>query len=110
VSTPADLNTFFAALAAGQVVKRQYLPAMFTPDPTIETHYGMGVWSWTDFPCGAWVGHEGSTAGYDMVSYTRPDGSRQATVQATSLTVDDKVGDGAAQKAWADLIQGAFCK
>ena len=82
---------------------------MFTPDASIETSYGIGVFSWNDFPCGAWVGHDGSTAGYDTISYARRDGRRQVTVQATSLSMEDKVGDQAAQKAWKDLIKAAAC-
>jgi D-alanyl-D-alanine carboxypeptidase len=110
VSTAADLNTFFGALVAGKVVKPEYLPAMFAPDARIETHYGIGVFSWTDFPCGPWVGHEGSTAGYNTFSYSRRDGRRQVTVQINSLNAQDKAGDETAQKAWADLVRGAACK
>jgi len=109
VSTASDLNTFYAALVAGKVVNPARLEAMFTPDPTIDTHYGMGVWVWDDFPCGAWVGHDGSTAGYDIYSYSRRDGRRQLTVQINSLTGDDKAGGEAAQAAWKNLIVAAAC-
>jgi D-alanyl-D-alanine carboxypeptidase len=110
VSTPADLNIFYRALVAGQVVAPAHLPAMFTPDPTIDTHYGIGVWSFSDFPCGAWIGHDASTAGYYTFAHARRDGRRQVTVLATSLTVDDKAGDALAQQAWGDLILAAACK
>jgi D-alanyl-D-alanine carboxypeptidase len=110
VSTPADVNRFFAALVAGKVVKPAYLPSMFTPDARIAGNYGIGVWTWADFPCGAWVGHEGATAGYETFSYSRRDGGRQVTVQITSLTMDDKAGDEAAQKAWSDLVIAASCR
>jgi hypothetical protein len=91
------------------VVKPALLEAMFTPDPNIATHYGMGVWVRDDFPCGAWVGHDGSTAGYDIYSYSRRDGRRQLTVQINSLTSDGKAGDEAAQAAWRNLIIAAAC-
>jgi D-alanyl-D-alanine carboxypeptidase len=110
VSTAGDLNTFYAALVAGKVVNPARLEAMFTPDPSIATNYGMGVWVWDDFPCGAWIGHDGATAGYDTFSYSRRDGRRQVTVQVSSLTMDDKAGDEAAHTAWRDLIVAAACK
>lgn len=110
VSTPADLNRLFGALVAGKVVSPQHFPTMFTPDARIETHYGVGVFVWDDFPCGAWVGHEGSVAGYDTFSYSRRDGRRQVTVQVTSLNFEDKPGDAAAQAAWMALIKAAACK
>jgi len=110
VSTPPNLNTFYAALASGQIVKPAQLPAMFAPDARIETNYGMGVWVWDDFPCGAWVGHDGAAPGFDSFSYSRRDGRRQVAVLATSLTVDDKAGDEAAHQAWKDLVTGAACK
>jgi D-alanyl-D-alanine carboxypeptidase len=110
VATARDLSTFYAALVAGRVVAPARLPAMFTPDARIDTRYGIGVFSWPDFPCGAWIGHDGSTAGFDAVSYARRDGRRQITVLANSLTFDDKVGDETAQAAWKALIVAAACK
>jgi D-alanyl-D-alanine carboxypeptidase len=110
VSTGADLNRFFGALAAGKVVNPARLPAMFTPDAAIESNYGIGVWTWADYPCGAWVGHEGSTAGFFTWSYSRRDGRRQVTVLANAITAEDRVGDKAAQEAWKNLVFGSACQ
>jgi D-alanyl-D-alanine carboxypeptidase len=110
VSTAGDLNRFYAALVAGAVVNPAHLPAMFTPDPAIESNYGIGVWSWTDFPCGAWVGHDGSAAGYFAFAYSRRDGRRQVTALASAITTGDRVGDEAAQQAWKNLIVGSGCR
>jgi D-alanyl-D-alanine carboxypeptidase len=109
VSTPGDVNKLYAGLAAGKLVKPAYLPAMYATDPT-NPNYGTGLWVWQDFPCGAWIGHDGSAAGYDVVGYSRPDGSRQFTVQATSINLADKVGDEGAQAAFRALIKGAACR
>jgi D-alanyl-D-alanine carboxypeptidase len=112
VSTPADVNTFYASLIAGKVVKPAQLTAMFTPDARITTNYGIGVWTIKDLPagCGAWIGHDAATAGYDTSSYARLDGRRQISVAATSLTFADTVGDPAAQQAWGNLVTAAACK
>jgi D-alanyl-D-alanine carboxypeptidase len=112
VATPADVNRFYAALVAGQVVKAAALPAMFTPDARIATSYGMGIWTINNLPgaCGAWIGHDAATAGYDTASYARLDGRRQISVVATSLTMEDTVGDAAAQQAWGNLVIAAACK
>jgi D-alanyl-D-alanine carboxypeptidase len=112
VSTAGDVNKFYAALVAGKVVKPAQLGAMFTPDPRITTNYGIGVWTIKILPpsCGAWIGHDAATAGYDTSSYARLDGRRQISVAATSLTTEDTVGDAAAQQAWADLVTAAACK
>jgi D-alanyl-D-alanine carboxypeptidase len=110
VSTPRDLNTFYGALVEGKVVNPTQLPAMFAPDPKIETHYAMGLWVWDDWPCGAWIGHDGSAPGFDTFAYSRRDGRRQVTVQISSLSMDDKAGDEAAHQAWGDLVRGAACK
>jgi D-alanyl-D-alanine carboxypeptidase len=112
VAIPADVNRFYAALVAGQVVKPAALPAMFTPDPRITTNYGMGVWTIKNLPatCGAWIGHDAATPGYDTASYARLDGRRQISVVATSLTMEDTVGDPAAQQAWGNLVIAAGCK
>jgi D-alanyl-D-alanine carboxypeptidase len=112
VSVPADINRFYAALVAGKVVKPAQLTAMFTPDARITTNYGIGVWTIRNLPatCGTWIGHDAATAGYDTASYARLDGRRQISVAATSLTMDDKVGDPAAQEAWGNLVTAAACK
>jgi D-alanyl-D-alanine carboxypeptidase len=110
VSTAGDLTRFYRALVAGQVVAPARLPAMFTPTPTIESRYGIGVFSFPDFPCGPWVGHDGAIPGYDTIAYSRRDGGRQVAVLASSLTVDSKAGDPAAQQAFLDLIVAAACR
>jgi D-alanyl-D-alanine carboxypeptidase len=111
VATPADMSTFYGALVAGKVVRSAYLEAMFTPDPRIETRYGIGVWTNDSImPCGEWIGHDAASPGFDSSSQARRDGRRQFNVSITSLTPDDKAGDEKARKAWADLVVAAGCR
>lgn len=110
VSTPADMNVFYGALVAGKVVSAAHLPAMFTPDASITTRYGIGVWTNDAMPCGQWIGHDAASPGFDSSSQARRDGRRQFSVAITSLTPDDKAGDEKAQKAWAELVIAAACK
>ncbi|WP_245547470.1 serine hydrolase domain-containing protein [Nocardia brevicatena] len=71
VSTGADLNRFFLALTAGQVVPRTQLQQML--DGIDMGHgdgmsYGLGI-AYTQLPCGLqYVGHVGSIHGFSAIS------------------------------------------
>ncbi len=114
VSTPLDSARFYGALVKGRVVARSQLPAMFSQSPGTETHYGMGVHHWDHDPhflsCGEFVGHDGGIPGYDSVAYSSVDGTRQFSIVATLFTVDEKVGDAAAQQAFGALVNAIGCR
>jgi D-alanyl-D-alanine carboxypeptidase len=71
VSTGADLNRFFTALLAGQVVPQTQLQQML--DGTDMGHgdgmsYGLGI-AYTQLPCGVkYVGHLGDIHGFSAIS------------------------------------------
>ena len=88
VSTPSDLNRFFSALVAGEVVPAAQLEEMQTTVPMPEAYpgdgYGLGLIR-TDLSCGvvAW-GHGGDIPGFSSRGGAVADG-RAATVVTTSL-------------------------
>lgn len=71
VSTGADLNHFYTALLAGQVVPRAQLQQMLDGvdmDHGDGMSYGLGV-GYTQLPCGAkFVGHVGNVNGFSAIS------------------------------------------
>lgn len=76
VSTGDDLNRFYQALLAGQVVPAAELREMRdgVPMGRLDMSYGLGVGS-THLPCGAeYVGHTGGIYGFLTVSGATPDG------------------------------------
>jgi D-alanyl-D-alanine carboxypeptidase len=115
VSTPSDINKFYAALAAGKIVSKKQLPQMYLLDPLVPgTRYGMGLWHFDHQPtflsCDDFVGHDGATVGYDTAAYTSVDGKRQFAVVVTSLTMESTAGDEVAHKAFFDLVNLAGCR
>lgn len=76
VATGNDLNRFYQALLAGQVVPAAELREMRTGVPMgqADMNYGLGLGS-TYLPCGAeYVGHTGSIYGFLTISGATPDG------------------------------------
>ncbi|MEV6135076.1 serine hydrolase [Nocardia sp. NPDC051990] len=76
VATGNDLNRFYQALLAGQVVPAAELREMRTGVPMgqADMNYGLGIDS-THLPCGAeYVGHTGGITGFVTVSGATPDG------------------------------------
>jgi D-alanyl-D-alanine carboxypeptidase len=111
VASAEDLVTFYRALAAGRVVDDAQLARMIAIDPRLpDTRYAMGLWRFEDqFGCGTRYGHDGGAPGYLTTAYTSLDGTRQYALFVTSMTVDEKAGDAAAQEAWAALNRTAAC-
>ncbi|MFX0576165.1 serine hydrolase domain-containing protein [Nocardia nepalensis] len=76
VSTGNDLNRFYQALLAGQVVPAAELKEMRAGVPMgqQDMDYGLGIGS-THLPCGAeYVGHTGGISGFLTVSGATPEG------------------------------------
>ncbi|MFD6158655.1 serine hydrolase domain-containing protein [Nocardia sp. NPDC060256] len=89
VSTGADLNRFYSALLAGQVVPAAELPEMrdgVLMDEGMQMFYGLGL-GHTKLPCGAeYFGHTGGISGYNTVSGATPEG--RAVTFAFTKSVD----------------------
>lgn len=111
VATARDAALFYGALARGEIVSPEQLPAMFTPSPGIDSHYGMGVWRFDEQfpPCGRFVGHDGAAPGYDVTAFSNLEGTRQYAVLANVLAPGDVIGDAAAQAAFRELVEAAAC-
>ncbi|WBQ04836.1 serine hydrolase domain-containing protein [Kribbella sp. CA-293567] len=93
ISTNQDLNKFFAALLAGDLLPRHLLDEMKTPG-TETKKYGLGL-AWRDTECGVRVyGNDGDALAYNVWSFSTEDGRRQATLALTPNhdgDVDDAV-------------------
>jgi CubicO group peptidase (beta-lactamase class C family) len=76
VSTTADLNQFYAALLAGDLLPSAQLQAM-------QTGTGIGMEE-APLACGPVYGHGGGVPGYSTMSFSSADGSRQVTVSITT--------------------------
>lgn len=87
VSTPRDLNRFFAALVGGTLVPAAQLKEMRTtiesPDEEPNTVFGLGLDKIT-LSCGALWGHGGDIHGYETRGGVTADG-REVTVAVNAL-------------------------
>jgi D-alanyl-D-alanine carboxypeptidase len=82
ISTAADLNRFFAALAGGRLLGEAELREMITPAAPAED-YGFGLVRQV-LACGVTVyGHDGDFPGYSSWSGVTADTSRSVTVSVT---------------------------
>ncbi|MCQ8771973.1 serine hydrolase domain-containing protein [Streptomyces telluris] len=109
VSTTADLNRFYRALAGGKLLPSHLWQEMWTfreTDRGPERTYGLGLESRAAYCPGekpVW-GHTGSVPGYSTFSFTSADGKRQITLAVnTSLTMPEKAGT-AALKAFTTAL------
>ncbi|GGY01456.1 serine hydrolase domain-containing protein [Streptomyces hiroshimensis] len=111
VSTAADLNRFYRALADGKLLPPHLWQEMRTlreTDRGPERMYGLGLESRAAYCPGekpVW-GHTGSVPGYSTFSFTSADGERQVTLAVnTSLTMPEKAG-----KAALKVFTTSLCK
>ncbi|WP_327007979.1 beta-lactamase family protein [Dactylosporangium sp. NBC_01737] len=82
ISTAADLNRFFAALAGGRLLREALWREMITPTPPAE-QYGLGLMRW-ELPCGVTAyGHTGDFVGYSSLSAVTAGARRSLTVAVT---------------------------
>ncbi|GGM40958.1 serine hydrolase [Longimycelium tulufanense] len=109
VSTTKDLNRFYRALVQGRLLPPQLLKEMRTPfsGPSHLGKYGFAL-AIEDLSCGVTVnGHGGGVPGFESLSLTSQDGSRQISVSVNYL------GDGprspAVVTAFHNLRQKTFC-
>ena len=78
VSTVSELNTFYAALFQGKLLRDESRTSMLRRD---SDYYGFGLMKWND-TCSnrLYHGHTGDIDGYGSVSMTSEDGLRQFTI------------------------------
>lgn len=82
ISTTGDLNTFYAALLGGRVLKPAQLAEMRTT--AFDSGYGLGI-SKVVLPCGAGIwGHTGGIPGYLTFSFHQPETGRYLSLSATT--------------------------
>ncbi|MFI6815920.1 serine hydrolase domain-containing protein [Nonomuraea sp. NPDC050328] len=87
VSTPADLNRYWAALLTGKLLPPAQLKAMRATVPADPARMwpganaGLGLYETKLKHCaGTWVGHGGGANGYRTIAASSPDGRRQVTL------------------------------
>jgi D-alanyl-D-alanine carboxypeptidase len=87
VSTMDDLNRFYRALLAGEIVGRSSLAEMQRTVPVVGLgldgqliDYGLGLHKVAIAGCGTFWGHDGTVWGAQTMSLTRADGMRQMSV------------------------------
>ena len=80
VSTLADVNTFYAALMEGRLLKPATVKQMQMAPFGL---YGMGLLRWVDICGGFYYGHGGDWAGYRTVVLTSADAKRQIAMAIT---------------------------
>ncbi|WP_285663676.1 serine hydrolase domain-containing protein [Actinorhabdospora filicis] len=100
ISTTRDLNTFYAALLGGRLLKPAQLAAMKTT--AFDSGYGLGL-SKVALPCGAEIwGHTGGIPGYLTFSFHQPETGRYFSLSATTYAVVPDV-------ALFNALTAAFC-
>ncbi len=110
VSTVRDIGRFYRALFGGRLVSGARLAEMQTTRPDARgVDWGLGLYR-GHLSCGAYWGHDGAAPGYLSVAFESPDQHREVVALVNSMTFDETPGDGAAQAAWADLLDDAFCR
>jgi D-alanyl-D-alanine carboxypeptidase len=107
ISTADDLARFHRALVTGRLLppaqQHELLDAV--PEGEGDVEYGLGIMH-AHTPCGDAWGHEGDFPGYQSVSLTSPDGTRQAVLfgNRESDSNTDQV-----QRDLATALFTAFC-
>ncbi|MER6313836.1 serine hydrolase domain-containing protein [Streptomyces sp. NPDC001581] len=109
VSTNSDLNRFFSALLAGQLLPPAQLAEMRSTVPAEATfgpaaRYGLGLVS-RPLPCGglSW-GHGGSFPGYETRGGATDDG------RATNVAVTMQLTDEAGRRSLERAVDTALCR
>ncbi|MBF6235921.1 serine hydrolase domain-containing protein [Nocardia otitidiscaviarum] len=113
VSTMADLNRFYAALLAGEIVNAASLEEMRSTVSVIgmdgkPIDYGLGLHR-VEFPgCGTFWGHDGTVFGAATMSLTRADGRRQLSIATNTVRWNDLDASGRPQPHPIDDALAAF--
>ncbi|PWK80859.1 D-alanyl-D-alanine carboxypeptidase [Lentzea atacamensis] len=103
VSTTKDLDTFFAALAGGRLLKHAQQREL-TRTTAISPGYGLGV-TVQVLPCGTTVwGHDGFVPGFGSLALTTPDTRKRAV-----LNVNTSAGEGDPSAGVEKILGEVFC-
>ncbi|GIJ24660.1 serine hydrolase domain-containing protein [Micromonospora lutea] len=114
IATTADLNTFFRALLAGDLLSPATLDEMLTGVPMLPElpeagRYGLGIYS-LPTPCGEFWGHDGAVFGHLTISMHSRGGARQVS---TGINISHyQVGlpdPHPIDIAWSTLLLTAMC-
>jgi D-alanyl-D-alanine carboxypeptidase len=105
VSTPSDVNTFFAALLGGELVSAEALREMKSLEPVSDQpdapSYGLGL-MFMPLPCGGgYYAHPGDTFGFHTRNAVSEDGRRSVCIAIS--------GDGDFDPASDALIARLMC-
>ncbi|HEX6243803.1 MAG TPA: serine hydrolase domain-containing protein, partial [Polyangiales bacterium] len=105
VSTPSDVNRFFASLLAGELISSASLREMTRVLPVSDEpgapSYGLGI-AYTPLGCGGgYYGHPGDTLGFHTRNAVSVDGARSVCIALS--------GDGEFEQASAALIENVLC-
>lgn len=107
ISTPRDLNRFFAGLVGGKVVRAAQLKEMRktvgSPDEEPDTVFGPGLDEIT-LSCGTLWGHGGDIHGYETRGGVTGDG-REATVAVNALPGAIIAGQDSMEAMTEDVIR-----
>lgn len=82
VSTVEDVDRFYSALWAGELLDPDLVATMSEPMGTVSpfgVEYGLGVW-FNHTPCGDAVGHSGQGPGFNTKAWTLPDADRSVVI------------------------------
>jgi D-alanyl-D-alanine carboxypeptidase len=103
VSTPGDVQRFFAALLRGRVLAPAVLREMETLVPAGRQRYGLGIATFPT-PCGSAWGHTGNVQGTVAVAWNTRDASRQLVLVVNTYPLSGEL-EAAVRRAQLD----AFC-
>jgi D-alanyl-D-alanine carboxypeptidase len=103
VSTPADVQRFFAGLLRGRVLRPALRREMETLLPAGRQRYGLGIATFPT-PCGAAWGHTGNVQGIVAVAWNTRDASRQVVLVVNTYPLSGEL-EAAVRQAQLE----AFC-
>lgn len=103
ITTTRDLDTFYAALIGGKLLKPAQQAELVRTTPA-SPQYGLGLFV-QQTPCGTTIlGHTGSVPGYGSYAFFTPDLRRHAELSATA-----GLGTGDPAPAYHALLNEVFC-
>jgi D-alanyl-D-alanine carboxypeptidase len=103
LTTTKDLDTFYAALLGGKLLKPTQQTELMKTTP-VSPEYGLGLFI-QKAPCGTTIiGHTGSVPGFGSYAFFTPDLKRRAELSATA-----GLGTGDPTSGYYGLLNEVFC-
>jgi CubicO group peptidase (beta-lactamase class C family) len=106
VSTPADVQRFFAGLLRGRVLRPALLREMESLVPAGRQRYGLGIATFPT-PCGAAWGHTGNVQGIVAVAWNTRDASRQVVLVVNTYPLSGELEAAVRQAQFEAFCGGA---